>query len=132
MRSGGELGVINLADGTHRLIVIVLRAEGISKDGNENHRTKQSRNVSCKHGIAMNTGQQTGYIDRKIDEAYFAPVVSTVSSPDSDFAVTSHAIRATARPRGGEAAAATQFWSFHNRVNAPGRTAEEMMTPISK
>lgn len=63
---------------------------------------------------------------------HFAPVVVTVNMPYCFLVVTSQAIRETARPRGGEAAAAIQFWCFQMRDMAPGKTAEEMITPISR
>jgi hypothetical protein len=59
-------------------------------------------------------------------------VVVTVSTPYSFFAVTSQAMRDMARPRTGEAAAATRFWPFQTSVMAPGNTADEMMTPMSR
>jgi hypothetical protein len=45
-------------------------------------------------------------------------------------AVTSQAIKATTRPRGGVRVAAHLLWPAHMRVRVAGITAEEIMTPI--
>jgi hypothetical protein len=59
-----------------------------------------------------------------LHKTYFAPVDSTVSSPNSDFAVASQAARLQASPSGGERAAAQTFCLFHSSVKAAGSTAE--------
>lgn len=59
-----------------------------------------------------------------------APVLSTVRSPPSFFAVTSQAMREQTNPRGGLKVAACQLRPDHMRVRVAGITAEEMITPI--
>ncbi len=63
---------------------------------------------------------------------YLDPVQSTSNPPQVRLAVTSQAMRATASPRGGDKAAAIQFWSFHIKVKVAGSTADEMMQPIMR
>ena len=63
---------------------------------------------------------------------YFAPVVETFNTPYSFCVVTNQAISDTASPRTGEAPAAIQFWPLQSRVIAPGKTAEELITPMSR
>ena len=65
-----------------------------------------------------------------IDITYLEPVESTDRVPYCFFAVTSQAVRATARPRTGEKEAAIQFCPDHISVNVAGKTAAEMITPI--
>ena len=65
-----------------------------------------------------------------IARTYLDPVQSTFNAPQVLLAVTNQAMRATAKPRGGDIAAACQFWSFHINVKVAGRTALEMMHPI--
>ncbi len=60
------------------------------------------------------------------------PVLATLRSPNSLFAVTSQAIKAHAKPRIGLSVAAIIFCLLHIRVKVIGRTADEMMTPINR
>lgn len=58
------------------------------------------------------------------------PVQVTSSFPHVLEAVTSQAMRAHAKPRGGVRVAAHLFWPFHIIVRVAGMTAEEIITPI--
>ena len=58
------------------------------------------------------------------------PVHATSMEPQVLLAVTSQAMRATQRPRGGVSVAAHLLCPAHIKVRVAGMTAEEMMTPI--
>lgn len=68
----------------------------------------------------------------KEGDAYLLPVLSTERFPNCFFAVTSQAMREQARPRKGVSVAAIKFCLLHMSERVAGRTADEMMTPISK
>ncbi len=58
------------------------------------------------------------------------PVQSTFKAPQVFLAVTSQAMTAQARPRGGVRVAAHLLWPAHIMVRVAGMTADEIMTPI--
>jgi len=51
VRGGGQVVVVALADRLHGEPVVVLRAEGIGEDGDEDERGEQRDHVPCKHGV---------------------------------------------------------------------------------
>jgi hypothetical protein len=59
-------------------------------------------------------------------------VVATLIAPPSRLAVTSHVVREQVKPRIGVIVAAAQLCLLQKTVKLAGKTADEIITPISK
>jgi len=84
--------------------------------------------MSVKRGVKI-SGERSA-MTFPANMGLLEPVQSTSSLPQVFLAVTSQAIRAHARPKGGVSVAAHALWPAHIMVRVAGMTADEIMTPI--